>query len=191
MIGLSGFFAALAGRAATWLSADTIVVDINGGGDFTVIQNALDIASQGDVIEVRPGDYAGFTVAVNGVTIRGSGPDTCRIYGVMDGITVNEGFSCEISGFYVTGRHGVYLNNVDNCTLKHLVISGCTGDGLRGTPSELTLLNCVMSENGGAGVRIVSSYGFDPRFNFANNVIAYNGTYGIHSARRAATYPMA
>ena len=38
-------------------SAATIVVDLNGGGDFTEIQPAIDAARDGDTVLVRPGEY--------------------------------------------------------------------------------------------------------------------------------------
>ncbi len=46
-----------------WLSAPafgqrTITVDLNGGGDFTKIQPAIDAAGDGDMVLVKPGEYA-------------------------------------------------------------------------------------------------------------------------------------
>ena len=35
----------------------TIVVDLGGGGDFTEIQPAIDVAADGDTVLVRPGRY--------------------------------------------------------------------------------------------------------------------------------------
>ena len=35
----------------------TIVVDIQGGGAFTAIQPALDVANDGDTVLVKPGEY--------------------------------------------------------------------------------------------------------------------------------------
>jgi pectin methylesterase-like acyl-CoA thioesterase len=36
----------------------TIVVDGNGGGDYTTIQSGVDNATDGDTVEVRPGTYS-------------------------------------------------------------------------------------------------------------------------------------
>ena len=37
--------------------AKTITVDLNGAGDFTEIQAAIDAAADGDTVLVKPGDY--------------------------------------------------------------------------------------------------------------------------------------
>jgi len=52
---------------------DVVVVDESGGPgtDFTSIQPAIDAASEGDVVVVRPGDYAGFTVTGKSLTVVG------------------------------------------------------------------------------------------------------------------------
>ena len=77
--------------AATWQVAK------DGSGDFTVIQDAVDVASPGDVIMVGPGRYEEFQVWNDGVhdwhiyvlietddlTIIGSGPDE-TIIGPVD-----------------------------------------------------------------------------------------------------------
>ena len=38
-------------------SAETIIVDFNGTGDYTEIQPALDAAEDGDDVVVKPGEY--------------------------------------------------------------------------------------------------------------------------------------
>ncbi|MGQ0553915.1 MAG: hypothetical protein ACT4PU_11935 [Planctomycetota bacterium] len=47
---------------ATPLSADVIVVDAAGGGDFTALNAAVAKAQDGDTLLVRPGDYRGFLI---------------------------------------------------------------------------------------------------------------------------------
>lgn len=37
--------------------AATIIVDLNGGGDFTEIQPAIDAAADGNEVVVKPGEY--------------------------------------------------------------------------------------------------------------------------------------
>lgn len=43
---------------ATSIWATTIVVDQNGGGQFTTIQAAINAASSGDTVKVWPGTYS-------------------------------------------------------------------------------------------------------------------------------------
>lgn len=50
-------------------SADVLVVDARGGGDFTAIQPAVDAANDGDTLLVRDGDYAGFVVDDKALTV--------------------------------------------------------------------------------------------------------------------------
>lgn len=59
---------------------DVIVVDTNGGGDFTSLAAATLAAADGDVLLVRPGDYGGDNVLINakGLTIVKDGAGTVR-----------------------------------------------------------------------------------------------------------------
>jgi polygalacturonase len=46
--------------AVTWgavVQASTIVVDLNGGADYTAIQPATDAAAEGYTVLVKPGEY--------------------------------------------------------------------------------------------------------------------------------------
>jgi hypothetical protein len=45
------------------MPANVLTVDDSGGAQFTTIQAAIDAASPGDVLEIAPGNYAGFTLA--------------------------------------------------------------------------------------------------------------------------------
>ena len=47
----------------TAAQANTIVVDVYGGGSYTDIQSAVDAAQPGDVVLVMAGYYSGFTLA--------------------------------------------------------------------------------------------------------------------------------
>lgn len=50
-------------------SADVLVVDAAGGGDFVDVQTAVDAAQGGDTLIVRSGDYAGFVLDGKGLSI--------------------------------------------------------------------------------------------------------------------------
>ena len=42
---------------STVSSGATLTVDLNGGGDYTDIQSAIDAAADGDTVLVKPGEY--------------------------------------------------------------------------------------------------------------------------------------
>ena len=64
------FLVMLASKA----DADTIVVDVNGNGDYTTIQDGIDNASDGDTIYVWNGTYNEVnTIATDNITIVGNG----------------------------------------------------------------------------------------------------------------------
>ena len=54
-------------------SAATITVDDDGNGDYTVIQEAIDSASTGDLIRVYEGSYTEELILNKTVTIQGNG----------------------------------------------------------------------------------------------------------------------
>lgn len=58
------------------------VVDDDPGGDFTAIQPAIDASAPGDVIVVRAGTYANFSMAGKGVTVLGDEGALVTVQGV-------------------------------------------------------------------------------------------------------------
>lgn len=71
-----GFFGTVAGLLATTAAqAQTIwTVDDNGGADFVHIQDAVDAAQDGDVIDVFAGAYAAFVVDGKELVVRATPP---------------------------------------------------------------------------------------------------------------------
>src|SRR5262245_25586541 len=56
------------------ISANTWIVALDGSGDFTTIQSAVDAATDEDIIVVRPGTYVeSVIVRTKALTIVGSG----------------------------------------------------------------------------------------------------------------------
>jgi len=58
---------ALLGLTFRGFAADTLVVDLNGTGQYTDIQSAIDAAADGDTVLVKPGEY----VVTEPVTFKG------------------------------------------------------------------------------------------------------------------------
>jgi hypothetical protein len=141
-----------------------IIVDINGSGNYTSIQPAINAAFTGDTVKVLPGVYVGQINLSKSIFLIGSGYETTKMQSDVDP-TLNMSLG-RIMWFGITcnagnGR-GILLagGQVKNC-----VVSGCQGDGIRITQNSTgTVANCVIYQNGGSGV-------FGPD---ANNAAIYN-----------------
>ncbi|MBS3789054.1 hypothetical protein KGY79_12775, partial [Candidatus Bipolaricaulota bacterium] len=58
------------------VSAEEIVVDKESySGDYSYIQEAVDAASYGDTVYVKPGTYEETIDLRNGITLEGAGPE--------------------------------------------------------------------------------------------------------------------
>ena len=64
-------------------------VDDGGGADFTAIQSAVNAASTGDVVLVRDGDYAEFTLTGKGISILADEGATVRVLATAGSITTH------------------------------------------------------------------------------------------------------
>ncbi len=107
--------------SSIWSS--TIIVDINGTGDYTSIQEGIDNAADGDIILVYPGtyyeniDYTGknITVASKYYTTGDEVYINCTIIdGNNNGSCVtlnNEETDAEIFGFTITNGSGYFISN--------------------------------------------------------------------------------
>ena len=139
-----GLLISLPVQGATWH------VEKDGSGDFTIIQDAVDAAADGDVIQIGPGrfdDYVthlpwgDFRVWVHGdkgLTFVGAGPENTIIgpatYGGTNtswGIYCDDGpFSIRIEGvrFENLNGYGAFLyseiSEVENCVFENC-IDGC------------------------------------------------------------------
>ncbi|MCK4512004.1 hypothetical protein KAW64_09705 [bacterium] len=91
--------------------ATTYTVDWAGGGDFLTIQEGVDAASYGDVVNVLRGYYNERVLMKDGVSLIGEGPDCTMIDGSgwdYSTVTCNGFFSSDtaIEGFRISGGDG-------------------------------------------------------------------------------------
>jgi len=84
-------------------SARTIIVDDDGEGDHTSIQDAVNASEDGDTIQVRSGSYLGNLVLNRSVQLQGSSQISTIIYGdgAGDVVTVTAD-GAVVSGFLIT-----------------------------------------------------------------------------------------
>ena len=130
----------------------TIIVDIDGGGDFTSIQEAIVSADDNDEIEVATGTYHE-VIDFIGKAVRlysSNGPKVTTIDGTGNYHVVQcisgEGPDTILEGFTITG------GNADSEILSR----GCGGGMYNEVSCNPTVTNCIFSNNlariGGAGM---------------------------------------
>ncbi len=130
--------------------ARTIVVDINGSGEFTSIQSALNVAVANDVVKVLPGTYEEQINITRNVTVQGSGYEITTITSAGSStVTMSAG---KIKWFAITAPAGTGIN-LSGGTVTNCVVRGCGGNGVR-IPGGSTgiVRSCVIIRNVGNGV---------------------------------------
>jgi len=132
----------------------TITVGL--GGDYTNIQDAVDNATAGDVIEVFAGVYNEQVTVDKQLTIRGNGEE---LGSLINGSGNNNGLVLEADGCVVTGMsviwtmygYGIYIGG-NNCTIEDcyqaasycgIMVDNATGTVIKG---------CDISYNSIAGI---------------------------------------
>ena len=161
---------------------DKIIVDIEGGGDYTSIQDAIDSSTDGDVVEVWPGIYhEHINFYGQKITVTGKDPNDINIIystvidGDMSGNVVVfdsvEDGSSVLRGLTLTnGYNGVscYYSSpfIDKCVIQNndagisgynsnAAVSGCIIMENHGTAIENChggIRNCQITQNGGTGI---------------------------------------
>lgn len=120
---LGGYFAPSVRATRTWF------VDKGDNSDFFDLQEAINAASPGDIIEVSSGIFYEHLAVNKSVTLIGENSSTCIIDGNRTGnvVTVNAN-SVHISGFTIqqSGDHGrgVFLDGASNNTIHGNMIVG-------------------------------------------------------------------
>jgi len=129
--------------------ANTIIVDQNGAGQYTKIQDAINAANTNDTIIVWPGTYNEQLTLNKNVVLQGSGYENTVITGSFNPtLTMSAG---KLLWFLIssTGGIGIELSGgiVSNC-----LITSCQYSGIESITGTSTVLNCVFYNNGQHGV---------------------------------------
>lgn len=179
LLAMLGLLIVLAGPAfcgTLWivLDEDPAVVD-------TEIQEAVDLAVGGDIINVYPGTYSGINLGLSkNLVIEGVGYP----YPVIDGTGMpaavcmgNQTGSTELRYFTITSddSDGIWIVRANFSTsgpqIEDNIITGCGGAGIRLQRASPTVQYNEISYNGNSGVNIIEA---NPTLRY--NDIIYNYT---------------
>ncbi|MGA1058500.1 MAG: right-handed parallel beta-helix repeat-containing protein, partial [Phycisphaerales bacterium] len=148
--------------------------ELNVPGDFADLQDAINAAQDGWLIQIGEGVTEG-TYTIEGVSVTivgsedpadtvldGSGGTVFVVVGTTGQPTVIRGFTILGGGSGLAGGLGPAIELVDsNAVIEDCIISGAADGGVSITGGSPTIRNTVVSgnasEGGGAGIRLVSS----------------------------------
>lgn len=159
-----------------------IRVDDDGGADFTCIQDAIDLAEGGDIIEIMAGSYRESVNVTKPLEIRGIGEDSpvidpSGLDGVVisadgvhvDKIVIKNASNWGSTGFKILSKNacvsecnvsdsfiGILLLNGNNTVIRSN-ITGCHFSGIVSTASHNTIKGNRIHENNNAGIMLVRS----------------------------------
>jgi parallel beta-helix repeat protein len=147
-------------------AGDVLVVSKNGGGDFDNIQEAVDAARSGDLIQVRSGSYVERVVVDKTLTIVGDGPGSLVD---ADGVpllpnslpsdsavlVIRDAFDVVVEGLTFSGSEdGIIVRDSSDITLDNVNASGNGGNGVDIRSSVNVTVSGTFADNGDHGVRV-------------------------------------
>ncbi|MDX2250645.1 MAG: right-handed parallel beta-helix repeat-containing protein [Nitrospira sp.] len=176
---------ALAENSAT--APRTITVALDGSGDFSSIQEAVDSAKKGETVFLKPGNYPqDLTIhSKEGIKLVGAGVDQVTLLGHRDRVGVLHvgkwpygATDIEISGLTVNehGGHAVGIFNGKRITLRHLRVKGMLfGQQVQ----DVRIENCFIGGSETTGVQFA-----DTQAVLIGNVI-HDNDHGVNVAGKS------
>ena len=184
------------------LPAMAATLNVGPGETYATIQDAVDVASDGDVINVQPGTYSGGITVDKAVSIRGvKGSDVTFV----DPLTSENGFQViasdvTISGFTISGAtafqsSGVIIGGLfpgderypgvlDVTVSKCILEANCSGNYIWKADNSMIVNNTVRNnfsvpanQDGGNGIIVWEGPSLGTHI--VNNEIYSNDKYGI------------
>ena len=157
----------------TTTNARIIIVDINGGGQFTSISAAISAAVANDTVKVWPGTYLEQVNLNKNIKLLGSGYEGTVITGNFSPtVSVSSG---SIQWFKIssTTANGVHISGgvISNC-----VITSCSGEGIQCVSGTTSLvMNCMVTKNASFGIHSING----STLSVTNTISLWNGNTGF------------
>ena len=145
--------------AVSIVVAPEILTVCPSGCDYTSIQEAIEMAGSGDIIEVGAGAYLENLIIDNSLTLLGAGSEQTVIYGAGGPTVVISSGSVHIEGFTITGGKeteegrwdgdGISIEGSAAADIRNVVIKCNDNDGIEARDyAEVTLQESEISRNG-------------------------------------------
>ena len=149
----------------------TLVVDNNKATEYSSIQTAIDNASTGDTVEIRPGTYAEAIVVDKNITL--TAPDGATLDGSMTddsdvGITIGDEFELDenasptIRGITITRYDtGIKIHTDGDWAIDNVIVRTTRGDGIDASDSigDWTIRDAKIISPGKNGINAFDSTG--------------------------------
>lgn len=152
----------------------TLIVQTDGDGNYTRIQDAIDTANPGDTIYIRPGVYYETLVVNKTISLVGEDKNTTIIDGDNSGyytILIQDS-GVNISGFTIQNSTvGVYVGgnkSINNTMIRNNIISNNkVGIFLGNFSNNNVISKNIITNNSGEGIRLFRSFN---NFIYENNI---------------------
>lgn len=160
-----------------------ITVDDNGGADYTRIQDAIDAASDGDIIRVRPGIYVEHLEITKSITLKGYNSQRTIIDGDVNITQHSSTIEIRADGVTIRGftirnamKSGIYVESDRNLITQNRIIdNGLQGIYLHTGDSNRITKNKILRN--GEGIFIFSNYNLIKENTIKSNMLGISIDY--------------
>lgn len=158
---------------SSYAFASTIIVDLNGGGNFISIQSAINAAVSNDTVKVWPGTYFEQVTLNKNIVLMGSGYENTIITGNFNPtVTMSSG---KLLWLMISSSFGLGIK-ISGGVLTNCVINSCSSNGIYCESGSASIINCISINNGGCGVYATGS----GVLSINNCIFLQNSSTGFH-----------
>jgi len=168
------------------VESKTIYVDDDGGKDYISIQNAIDVANEGDTIYVYNGTYYELLIINKSINLIGASKEKTIInydknrYGQINIIVVNAN-NCTIKGFKLINTFssslimGINVKSSNNIISNNAILNTTEGISIDAKSKNNTIfLNIILNNEFGIALR------YSDHNNISKNNISLNTFSGVY-----------